>query len=248
MTTATTLDWPDPVEVLNEAGTNDIVLTCEHASNHIPTEYAGLGLPPHELTRHIAWDIGVAAVTRELARRLDAPAFLGTYSRLLIDLNRPVDSPTSIPARSEATDIPGNIGIDENEKTRRIERMFRPFHDRIEALLDAREKQGRKSRIVGIHSFTPVFHGVQRPWHVGILYGQSKDYAEALMTELRRDPALVVDGNVPYIIDRLEDYAIPVHGEDRGYPAVLVEVRQDLLLTDAGVQEWTDRLYAALTA
>lgn len=248
MTTATTLDWPDPVEVLNEAGTNDIVLTCEHASNHIPAEYAGLGLPPHELTRHIAWDIGVAAVTRELARRLDAPAFLGTYSRLLIDLNRPVDSPTSIPVRSEATDIPGNTGIGEEEKQRRIERMFTPFHDRIEALLDAREKQGRKSRIVGIHSFTPVFHGVQRPWHVGILYGQSKDYAEALMTELRRDPALVVDGNVPYIIDRLEDYAIPVHGEDRGYPAVLVEVRQDLLLTDAGVQEWTDRLYAALTA
>lgn len=248
MTKAATLDWPDPVEVLNEAGTNDIVLTCEHASNHIPAEYAGLGLPPHELTRHIAWDIGVAAVTRELARRLDAPAFLGTYSRLLIDLNRPVDSPTSIPARSEATDIPGNVGIDDIEKNRRIERMFTPFHDRIEALLDAREKQGRKSRIVGIHSFTPVFHGVQRPWHVGILYGQSKDYAEALMTELRRDPALVVDGNVPYIIDRLEDYAIPVHGEDRGYPAVLVEVRQDLLLTDAGVQEWTDRLYAALTA
>jgi len=248
MTAAATPDWPDPVEVLNVAGTNDIVLTCEHASNHIPAEYAGLGLAPHELTRHIAWDIGVAAVTRELARRLDAPAFLGTYSRLLIDLNRPVDSPTSIPARSEATDIPGNIGIDDTEKNRRIERMFTPFHERIETLLDAREKQGRKSRIVGIHSFTPVFHGVQRPWHVGILYGQSKDYAEALMTELRRDPALVVDGNVPYIIDRLEDYAIPVHGEDRGYPAVLVEVRQDLLLSDAGVQEWTDRLYAALTA
>ena len=248
MTTETIPDWPDPVEVLNEAGTNDIVLTCEHASNHIPAEYAGLGLSPHDLTRHIAWDIGVAAVTRELARRLDAPAFLGTYSRLLIDLNRPVDSPTSIPARSEATDIPGNIDVGEAEKQRRIERMFTPFHDRIEALLDAREKQGRKSRIVGIHSFTPVFHGVQRPWHVGILYGQSRDYAEALMTELRRDPALVVDGNVPYVIDRLEDYAIPVHGEDRGYPAVLVEVRQDLLLTDAGVQEWTDRLYAALTA
>src|SRR5690606_3354357 len=101
-------DWPPPVEAINEAGSSDIVLLCEHASNHLPAEYGGLGLAAVDLTRHIAWDIGAAAVTRALAVALDAPAFLGTYSRLLVDLNRPFAAPNAIPVRSEATDIAGN--------------------------------------------------------------------------------------------------------------------------------------------
>jgi len=241
-------DWPEAVEVLNEHGHSDIVLLCEHASNHMPAEYGRLGLDAGHLQRHIAWDIGAAEVTRLLSARLDAPAFLSGYSRLLIDLNRPLDTQGSIPVLSEDTDIPGNVGLDVNERTRRAEIMFTPFHDRVAAHLDRRVKNGRPTRIVTIHSFTPVFLGVARPWHAGVLHDHASDLAEAILSGLRIDAALNVEANVPYVISRDADYAVPVHGDDRGIQAVLIEIRQDLLSNRSGIEEWADRLAAAIPA
>ncbi|BCG82284.1 N-formylglutamate amidohydrolase [Mesorhizobium sp. 113-3-3] len=248
MTVLTEKDWPDAVEVLNERGRSDIVLLCEHASNHMPAEYRQLGLDASHLQRHIAWDIGAAAVTRLLSARLDAPAFLSGYSRLLIDLNRPLGTPGSIPVLSEDTDIPGNVGVDAAERDRRAKIMFSPFHDRVAAHLDHRVTERRPTRIVTIHSFTPVFLGVARPWHAGVLHDRAADLAEAILSGLRTDAALNVAANVPYVISRDADYAVPVHGDDRGIPAVLIEVRQDLLANQAGIEEWADRLAAALPA
>lgn len=248
MTAQTEKDWPDAVEVLNEHGRSDIVLLCEHASNHIPVEYRRLGLDASHLQRHIAWDIGAAEVTRLLSARLDAAAFLSGYSRLLIDLNRPLGTSGSIPVLSEDTDIPGNVGIDAVERDRREKIMFSPFHDRVAAHLDRRVAEGRPTRIVTIHSFTPVFLGVARPWHAGVLYAHAADLAEAILSGLRTDAALNVAANVPYVISRDADYAVPIHGDDRGIPAVLVEIRQDLLSTRSGIAEWADRLAAALPA
>jgi predicted N-formylglutamate amidohydrolase len=239
-------DWPPAVEVLNETGASDIVLICEHAANHIPSEYNGLGLPPHELTRHIAWDIGAATVARKLSAALDAVCFLSNYSRLLIDLNRPLDNPTSIPARSESTDIPGNRHLSDHERLERIGRIFMPFHARIEACLNARDRERRSTRIVTIHSFTPVFLGHARPWHAGVLFDKSLDFADEIISRLKNDRSLVIGVNEPYTVDRLGDYAVPVHGDDRGYPAILVEIRQDLLQSEAGIEEWGVRLAAAL--
>jgi predicted N-formylglutamate amidohydrolase len=239
-------DWPPAVEVLNEDGRSDIVLICEHASNHIPVEYQKLGLPDGELDRHIAWDIGAEAVARGLSARLDAPCFLGTYSRLLIDLNRPLPSPTSIPVRSESTDIPGNLNLSDEDRQRRVDTIFIPFHDRISRHLDARTRKNRKTRIVAIHSFTPIFFGKPRPWHAGILFDTSRDFGQQIIDRLSEDATLVIGANQPYVIDRMEDYAIPVHGEDRANSAILIEIRQDLLGTQAGIAEWTDRLSTAL--
>lgn len=246
--TAVCGDWPEPVEIVNEGGKSDIVLICEHASNHMPAEYAGLGLDATDLIRHIAWDIGVAAVTRALAARLDSPAFLGTYSRLLIDLNRPPGVPSSIPERSEGTDIFGNSGLTEAERKRRCDLIFAPFHNRIAEHLSARERLGRKSRIVAIHSFTPIFFGEARPWHAGVLYDGSRAFGEAAVSGLRHDRTLNVGHNVPYAISRDGDYAVLVHGQDRGYPAILIEVRQDLLANHDGITEWTGRLATVLGA
>ena len=240
--------WPAPVEVVNESGSSEIVLLCEHASNHIPAEYADLGLDAADRFRHIAWDIGAAAVARGLAARLDAPAFLSNYSRLLIDLNRPLGSPTSIPQRSESTDIAGNIGLATAERQRRAELIFAPFHDRVADHLARREQASRPTRIVAIHSFTPVFLGVERPWHAGVLYDKSCDFAEGVIRNLRRDRTLNVGSNVPYVISRDDDYAIPVHGEDRGLEAILVEIRQDLVSSATRIDEWIDRLGDALAA
>jgi len=239
-------DWPEPIEVLNESGGSDIVLICEHASNHIPAEYKSLGLDEPDLSRHIAWDIGAAAVTRALAAKLDAPAFLGTYSRLLIDLNRPLGVPTSIPKRSESTDIPGNASLSEAEKTRRGDLIFAPFHNFIAKHLRARETVGRKSRIVAMHSFTPVFFGKERPWQAGVLYDSSRAFGEAVIAGLRQDSALNVEPNVPYVISRDHDYAVLVHGHDRGYAGILIEVRQDLLTSAEGTEGWARRIAQAL--
>ncbi len=241
-------DWPPAVEVLNPTGASDTVLICEHASRHIPAEFAGLGLPESELARHIAWDIGAAAVTRALAARLDAVAYLAGYSRLLIDLNRPEGVPTSIPARSEATDIPGNRALGPQERERRAALMFRPFHACVAAGLDARDRAGRRTRIVAIHSFTPVYFGRARPWHAGILFNACEGLATHILGALGQDPRLNLALNEPYVVSRDEDYAILVHGEDRGYEAVLIEIRNDLISDEAGVADWVERLAGAIPA
>lgn len=238
---------PAPVTVVNEAGASDTVLLCEHASNVVPPEYAALGLPAEDLVRHIAWDIGAAALARGLAGRLDAPLFLGGYSRLVIDLNRPPGAPTSIPTVSEATVIPGNLDLTAAERARREAAWFHPFHDRVAALLDRRRAAGRPAVVVGVHSFTPVFLGIPRPWHAGILYGAAVGFGRALAARLAAEEGLVVGDNEPYRIEpETHDYTVPVHGDARGLDSVLLEVRQDLLGTPEGIEAWVARLAAAL--
>ncbi|GGE03894.1 N-formylglutamate amidohydrolase [Aureimonas endophytica] len=236
-----------PVESLNEGGSSDIVLVCEHAGNRLPPGYGTLGLPAAEFERHIAYDIGAGALTEALSRRLDAPAFFGTLSRLLVDLNRPFGVPSSMPVLSEATEIPGNRDLDAEERERRRRLVFAPFHDRLARFLDARDAAGRRTRLAAIHSFTPVFLGRSRPWHAGVLFEPPEAYGRTVLDALRAEPDLEIGENEPYRIDRDEDYAIPVHGTDRGYPAVLVEVRNDLLGSPDAIARWAERLAHALT-
>lgn len=232
---------PPAVTVLNDAGRSCFVLTVEHASNFIPRRYGNLGLPDVELTRHIAWDIGVAPLARGLAARLDAPAFLSGYSRLLIDCNRPMGVSSSIPLMSEVTEIPGNRDLAATERAYRAEHYFWPYQKAITRHLDRRQQAGRSTVIFAVHSFTPVFKGVVRPWHAGVLFRKSEAYGEALVEALDRD-GLVIGANEPYQISDEGDYVVPVHGEGRGLDVVLIEVRQDLIADARGVAEWTDRL------
>ncbi len=241
-------DWPDAVEVLNENGRSPFVLICEHASNHIPAEYRQLGLDDRELTRHIAWDIGAADVTRALSERIDAPAFLGGYSRLLIDLNRPLHVADSIPMRSEATDITGNRSVDDRERQRRHRLIFHPFQDRLRAHLDRRAADGRRNVLVAVHSFTPVYLGQPRSWHAGVLFDKSAGLGQALIARLSRDPLLNVGANVPYGVSADADYALVVHGDQLNNPAVLIEIRNDLISDPEGVEVWTSKLEDALRA
>ncbi|MER8834652.1 N-formylglutamate amidohydrolase [Mesorhizobium sp. M0909] len=162
------------------------------------------------------------------------------------DRGRPPGSSGSIPVQSE--DIPGDVGLDPEERSRRAEIMFAPFHDRVAAHLDDRAKQGRATRIATIHSFTPVFLGVGRPWHAGVLYDQAIEFGQAVLAGLNIGGALNAAANEPYVIRRDGDYAIPVHGDDRRIPAVLIEIRQDLLASPTGIEEWAKRLAAALPA
>ncbi len=235
-------EWPDACELVNGNGRSPVILLCEHASNHIPPEYGNLGLGEADLSRHIAWDIGAAQVTRRLALLIDAPAYLATYSRLLIDLNRPLGVAGSIPTLSETTTIPGNIDLSQAERDRRASRMFTPYHDLVAECVHHRERDGKPVRLVAIHSFTPVFKGVQRPWHAGVLFEKAAPLAEHIMQGLRADPELNVEANVPYTVARDEDYGLLVHGDDRGNPAVLLEIRNDLIADTAGAERWAQRL------
>jgi predicted N-formylglutamate amidohydrolase len=236
------LDEPDPVALENEAGNSAFFLTCDHAGRIIPRRLDGLGLPEHETERHIAWDIGIGGVGRVLSRLLDAAVIMQTYSRLVIDCNRDPNVPSSIPAISETTEIPGNRGLDEAARAARVEAIFRPYHDAIAAALDRRALAGRSSVLVALHSFTPVFKGVARPWHAAVLYNRDPRLARPLFKLLSAEGGLVIGDNEPYAVSDLTDYTVPVHGERRGLPHVEIEIRQDQIADPTGQTAWAERL------
>jgi predicted N-formylglutamate amidohydrolase len=241
-------DEPQPVTLENEAGGSVFFLTCEHAGRVFPRRLGTLGLPEHETLRHIAWDIGIGAVGRELSRLLDAAVILQTYSRLVIDCNRDPNVPSSIPEISESTEIPGNRGRGEAERAVRADAIFRPYHNAIAAALDRRAAANRATALVALHSFTPVFKGVSRPWHVAVLFNRDPRLAHDLAELLRAEGDLMVGENEPYRVSDLTDYTIPVHGERRGLPHVEIEIRQDLITEQAGQKEWAERLGRLLPA
>lgn len=234
-------DEPPAFTARNLAGTSPCVLLCEHASNRMPRRLGSLGLAAAELERHIAYDIGAAPLAEALARRLDAPLFMTGYSRLVIDCNRPLDVPASMPERSEDTAIPGNRDLAPSLRRLREETLFAPFHAAVAAHLDARQAHGRDSCVVGVHSFTPVYRGRHRPWEAGILYGAARGFARPILEGLAA-LGLQVGENEPYSIAADDDYTVPVHGDARGLPALLLEIRQDLLGDAAAVRLWTERL------
>jgi predicted N-formylglutamate amidohydrolase len=241
-------DEPDPVSLENEVGSSVFLLTCDHAGRAIPRRLDRLGLAEHETLRHIAWDIGIGAVGRQLSRLLDAAVILQTYSRLVIDCNRDPNVPSSIPEVSETTGIPGNRGLDEGARAVRVDAIFRPYHDRLAAALDRRAAGGRASVLVALHSFTPVFKGEARPWHAAVLYNRDARLAHALFTLLSAEKGLVVGENEPYRVSDLTDYTVPVHGERRGLPHVEIEIRQDQITAPAGQAVWAERLARLLPA
>jgi predicted N-formylglutamate amidohydrolase len=241
-------DEPHPVTLENEPGDSVFFFTCEHAGRFFPRRLGRLGLPEAETLRHIAWDIGIGAVGRELSRLLNAAVILQTYSRLVIDCNRDPNVPSSIPEISETTEIPGNRSLDEAERAVRVDAIFRPYHNAIAAALDRRAAAGRASVLVALHSFTPVFKGVPRPWHVAVLFNRDPRLAHALAELLRAESGLMVGENEPYRVSDLTDYTVPVHGERRGLPHVEIEIRQDLITDPAGQREWAGRLARLLPA
>ncbi|HXC90571.1 MAG TPA: N-formylglutamate amidohydrolase [Stellaceae bacterium] len=241
-------DEPRPVDLTNEAGGSVFLIACDHGGRAIPRRLDRLGLAEPDTFRHIAWDIGAAAVGKRLCAQLDAALVVQTYSRLVIDCNRDPSVPSSIVEISEDTEIPGNRGLGEADRLARRDAIFRPYQDRIAALLDRRADQGRASALVALHSFTPIFKGVSRPWHAGILFNRDARLARPLLELLRAEDGLAVGENEPYRVTDLTDYTVPVHGERRGLPHVEIEIRQDLIADPAGQAVWAERLARLLPA
>jgi predicted N-formylglutamate amidohydrolase len=239
-------DEPAPVEICHAQGGAPVLLTCDHASNAIPRSLAGLGLTPGEVSQHIGWDIGAAAVTRLLAPMIDAPAVLSGYSRLVIDCNREPGDPSSIPAASDGVVIPGNGGISKRATAQRRAACFDPYHAAIQARLETLAAARIVPAFISIHSFTPVMNGLDRPWHVGILWDRDGRIPLPLLAALRGDAGITVGDNEPYSAREPAGYTVRHHAIARGLPHVAVELRQDLVGGDAGASAWAERLAAAL--
>jgi predicted N-formylglutamate amidohydrolase len=236
-----TLDVP-PVMEENPAGRSPFLLTADHYGRLIPRILGDLGVPVGELTRHIAWDIGIAGVAEALSDHLDAHLIAQRYSRLVIDCNRPPGAPSSIPLISEATTIAGNEGLERDAAEVRRQAIFNPYHRRIKEVIDRRLREGMPTVLVSLHSFTPAYAGVARPWHIGTLYHRDTKLPPLLLRLLRAESDLVVGDNEPYAVSDETDYTIPVHGEARGLMNSGIEIRQDLIADQAGQKQWADRL------
>jgi len=237
------LTWPpsDSFRAIDGELGAGLLVVVDHASNHIPAEYGQLGLPEPELQRHIAYDIGAGPLAEFLAERFRAPALLTTFSRLLIDPNRGEDDPTLVMRLSDGAIVPGNAAVDGAEIERRLQRFYRPYHRALERLIEAMLGAGRPPAILAIHSYTPIWKGARRPWHAGILWDRDPRLALPLLAKLRAEPGMRIGDNEPYS-GALKNDTLFRHGTARGLAHALLEVRNDLIATPAGVLEWADRL------
>jgi predicted N-formylglutamate amidohydrolase len=235
-------DEPAPVTIHNAAASSPLLIVADHAGNRIPRALGTLGVSDAERARHIGWDIGIAGVCRRLADALDACLIQQIYSRLVIDCNRPPRSVTSMPVISELTPIPGNVDLSAADKAARITEIFQPYHDAIARELDHRKHGGLPVALIAMHSFTPSYKGVARPWHAGVLYNRDARFAHKLREMLQREAGMVVGDNEPYSVDDETDHTIPVHGERRKLHHIAIEIRQDLITEESGQAEWAGRL------
>lgn len=235
---------PPSFRVLNAQGRAPAVLICDHASRAVPAAMNNLGLPDDELLRHIGWDPGTAAITERLAQSLDAPAVFSGVSRLVIDCNRRPDDPTLICEVSDGTIVPGNRNLDAAERERRLNKYFHPYHAAIEDTMEAARERVPEPALLSIHSFTPRMRvkGMDRPWHIGVVWDRDGRLAQPLLKALRDEGDLVVGDNEPYSGKDHSGYSIFAHGQNKGLHHVMIEVRQDLVSDEAGIREWSVRL------
>jgi predicted N-formylglutamate amidohydrolase len=238
-----------PALTVNADGRSPFVLACDHASNRIPPEYGDLGLTRVQRLMHIAWDPGALAVALQLSDRLDAPLVHSSVSRLVIDCNRAADAVDLMPVISERTEIPGNTGISGSDRQRRLGLFHAPFHDAITAILDRRQAAGLETIFVTIHSFTPVYKDVRRPWPIGLIHGTSPEFTAKLRDALAADaPTLDIGWNEPYSALNGVTYTLEHHGDGRGLASSMIEIRHDEILEPAGVTLWASRLARCLAA
>ena len=239
--------WEPPAVVCErESGSSPFVFLCDHSGPRIPARLNDLDISHDDLKRHIAWDIGIDSVGRELSSYFDACLIMQPYSRLVIDCNRRPGSETSILAESDGTKIPGNQRLSADDIDMRVREIFDPYHRKISSHLDGRRDAGRPTILVSLHSFTPVYGDIPRPWHAGVLYNRYPDLSLAMFKLLDAEGNIVVGNNEPYSVTDETDYSIPVHGEQRGLPHLTLEIRQDLIADKVGQTTWAMRLASLL--
>ena len=226
-------------------GDQRFLVICDHASNYLPPEYDNLGLPPEQLDRHIASDLGALAVAGKISERLNCPLVASQFSRLLIDPNRGLDDPTLVMKLSDGAVIPGNQNVDpygdRAEWQRRIDLFYKPYDAAIKSALQAAKTAGIAPIILSVHSFTPIWRGTKRPWHAGVLWDKDPRLAKLMMSYMAQLPDLVFGDNEPYDGQLIHD-TLYRHGTSNGLPHAIIELRQDEIETNAQQDVWAARL------
>jgi predicted N-formylglutamate amidohydrolase len=238
-------DEPPGVREYQRGGRSPFVIAVDHAGRRIPKRLGNLGLPLSELERHTAWDLGALAVATKVSAILDAPVVAQEYSRLVIDCNRTPGSETSIPRMAESLEVPGNVGLSEEEISARRSEIFEPYHARLRAVLSERQTARQPTILVTQHTMTDVLKGVRREMHAAVLYEHDRRFAAIVLEMLRRNEELLIAENEPYLV-QLTHYTVPHHAEPHGLPYVELEIRQDLVSDEAGQAEWAQRIADAL--
>jgi predicted N-formylglutamate amidohydrolase len=205
-----------------------------------------MGLEPAAFERHIAWDIGAADSARHLARAFGAPLVLATYSRLALDPNRYLDDPSLIPELSDGTPVPANAGLSTEDRAARIDALHTPYHALIDDVVRRLSRDGAVPAVVSVHTCTPVFKGFARPWQIGVLWNRDARIAEPLIKALAARGDVVVGDNQPYSGKDGQGYSVKHHAERHGFPAVALEIRQDLVDTHHGAAHWAGIVAEAL--
>ena len=237
---------PPPFSVRNPDGKSDLLFISDHNGLAIPKVLGDLGVPPNELRRHVAYDIGIEAVATALSNRFNAPLVMANFSRLVIDCNRAPGAPDSIPAMVDHTQVPANDGITGEDRAAREREIFSPYHRAIDAKIAAMRATGTAPVLISLHSFTPVINRVFRPWNIGILWNRDGRLALPLIEALSTDPALTVGDNLPYSGRGSRTFSTRQHAETAGLVYVGVEFRQDQIEFRSGADAWACRFGDAL--
>lgn len=232
----------EAVRVSRPDGAGDFVVVCDHASNYLPAEFGSLGLPAAELSRHIAWDPGAVGVARRMAELLDSPLVESRVSRLLVDCNRPPEAIDLIPEISETTQIPGNRGLDDTARAKRVALSHTPFHDTLGSLIEARLAAGHACNVVTVHTFTPIYRGVPRPWEIGIIHDSDERLSRPLAAALGMKGGLTVGDNQPYSPADRVYYTLERHARSRELPCVMIEIRNNEVASPADERRWAELL------
>ena len=238
-------DEPAPFSILNPASERPLLLVCDHASRLFPRSLGDLGLDPLARRCHLALDIGAGALTTQLAQRLGATAVLAGYSRLIVDCNRDLLDPGAFLEFGDGIVIPGNRNLSSEQKAARAEALYWPYHHAIDAEIKRLAGSRRSPAVIAIHSFTPVLDGVSRPWEFGVLWDADQRIADIMLRDLT-EAGFVVGDNEPYSGRAPQDFTIDSHAEAAGLPHVGIEVRQDLIHHDEGVEEIAGILHAII--
>jgi predicted N-formylglutamate amidohydrolase len=229
----------------NAGGAGAFVIVCEHASNFIPPRFRNLGLLETDLLRHIAWDPGALGVARILSLELDAPLVACGVSRLVIDCNRDPSVFDAIAPKSEDTLIPGNANLSVEERQHRLQDVYEAFHAGLATVIRAQRARGRVA-VVSVHSFTPVYNGVERPWHIGILFDRDESLSAPMLAALRSDSTIAVGANQPYSPGDRVYHTLDRHAQSQGLGSVMIEIRNDLLTTPDQERVWGMKLASVL--
>lgn len=238
---------PGTVEIVNADGAGSVLLLCEHASNHIPARYDGLGLDDAAARSHAAWDPGARDLSLLLSNALDAPLVASRVSRLVYDCNRPPEAASAMPEKSEVIEIPGNRDLSDAERARRVDEIYRPFCAAVSDLIDRRKRLGRPTALVTVHSFSPVWFGQPRAVEIGLLHDSDARMADIM---LRAAGHLLggrkVARNQPYGPEDGVTHSLKLHGLAQDLPNVMIEIRNDLLTTPEAVAGIAQELHGLL--